>query len=259
MNTQAYEKIIELLAPALEKCKFSAFELGEDENKKRAWKNERHAVMVDYLEDKQQFVLLVTAVEDGEPSSTWSTSSAWLFTDSSDDRDIRSIASDFSDSVCDLSGVKTVARTSGSSAVSGPSKVKDGEDITPEGFAQKLLAVFPFLKETYASEIAEKGEFLYVDFFERYVVPAVREVIEKNDRKKCEKLFDMFNTVYVFGTAETRAALTFVVIAGAVGGDAELRSRVDGYIEKHTYLRLVMPPVYNRAQKATKKAANIKN
>ena len=250
MNQNAYDRIQEAVKLFAEHAKLTEFALGEGEAAKPAYKNEQKAFTVEYDEQKQQFLLLCASVTDGEASDGWNPVSAWMFDDKSSESDAVSIGNDFADTMREQLNMKAATRAM---SATGPAKARAGEDITIEGLTQKLLAVYPFLKEEYAKSVEQYGEFLYADFFTRYVAPAVRETLIKNDRKKCSKLFDMFDDVYCDGVQETRAALTFLILAGAVDGDEKLRETADHYCEEHEFLKLVMGQVYREYAKAKKK------
>lgn len=252
MNQQAYDRILSVVVPFTAQAGLMPFTLGEGETAAPAWKNDKKAFTVSYDETKKQFLLLTAPVSDGTVGEGWDPASSWLFDETGTERDATSIGNDFVDTMRDQLSLKEKTRAL---SATGPAKTRAGEEVTIEGLAQKILAVYPTLKEPYAENVERYGEFLYAEFFSRYAAPAVRETLKKNDRKKCAKLFDLLSDAYCDGVQETRAAITVLILAGAVDGDEELKKVVAENCKEHEFLCLVMPTVYKEYAKLRKKAA----
>lgn len=218
LENRYYDVVIGEMSAFLEE---NGFVLSDD-----CYKNATKALKVEYDEAKQIYNLLLADVEDDKVSE-YSVISAFLFDDSQNKNDAVSVGIDFVDSARKALGVKAKARTS----VQAELPVANANGAATVGvLVTKLLAIYPALKETYKEEVAAKGKHLYLDFCTRFVVPEVRNTIEKGTKKNLKKLIDMFVDVFVSGD---RAATTLVVaiLAAAIGTDGERFARATEHME----------------------------
>ena len=112
---------------------------------------------------KQRFELRSTTLKDGEPG-TWRSLSLWLYDEREGTRaDMESILNDFVEVV---QGPKRVA------VVQQKRRGKDGErTVDPLFFMNRLVNIFPELKDELNQEKIAYGQVRYVTFVKSHVVP----------------------------------------------------------------------------------------
>ncbi len=231
MNAQAYNQIIETIAPLLESRGYHAV----DEEDGSYFTDGKAAVRVNYDDGREMFNLEQTGVENDQPAGEWKTLSAWLFAQDAPLKDVRSIASDFEDSLREFLGVKPTLQKNTAAAI--PSRGNPGDDPTPATLAGRFLTVFPQFKGDYDRYVTDKGTFLYVHFFEEVAAPHVGALLDADDKKRLEKLFEMLNQVYCNGTKEARSVVAAVVLAGALRGQPARMETADRYMEEYPFLK----------------------
>lgn len=200
------------------------------------FKNEDKAVKVYYKEDAKLFVLALADVIEGEVSDFVDVAS-WLFEDGQNERDAAAVGVDFADTLREKLGIK-VSNVRTAANVALPTAEK-GESVNISALTQKLLANFPQFKEIYKLEVAKYGKFLYLDFFTRYFVPEIKNLLALStaNKKQVKKLFDMLEEVYVDGDSEATDAVV-VLIATSVYGDMAATETVNKIFEENKHLRI---------------------
>ncbi|HOL79738.1 MAG TPA: hypothetical protein PLA10_06920 [Clostridiales bacterium] len=178
------------------------------------------------------------------------------------EKDIRSLANDIIDEVENNFGVKSfrsqnvkmptpVSRTQAKSGVMS---------YNPLTLANRLLSMYPELKEPYKQNIQDYGDFLPEDFFLNHANKYIHETIEQNDPQKMKKLFGILNEIFEDGTNETQGVIAVTILGAKYndpdfmqkiveymeGGLLEAVVEVNKYLEKNrgARLRLEKPPIY---------------
>lgn len=243
MDTVTYKKIAVKLTGFFNSLNFNKIESDEGE----IFANDVKAFKISYDVAKKQVSLGVADVLDNGVGS-FTVMSSWLFDESSNDRDVNSIANDFEDSVRNVLGCKV---NIGANGVELP-RASAGDMKTPNDIAQKLLAVFPDLKNDYSAHISENNDFYYLEFFETKAVPAICTLLDTGDKKKISKFIASLNELYVEGSKETTAIVAYTLLGGAGAVDEKYKCIIMEYIANHQYLNIVMPHVFKLTEKEKK-------
>ena len=177
--------------------------------------NDAKALKVEYDQEKKLYKLFAADITEGEIGE-YAVVSSFLFDDEHTKRDAVSVGIDFVDSARKALGVKVVRKSAGETEL--PSA--NTNVVTVATLTAKLLAIYPELKETYKTETAEKGKFLYLDFYTSYFVPEIRKTLETGAKKNIKKLIDMLCEMFVTGDKSV-STLVVVVLSAAIGKDAE--------------------------------------
>ena len=201
--------VLEEMSPFLDEHGFKSTAEGE-------YKSENLKIKVGYDETRQMYVLK-KAEKDGEYSEI----SAWLFDDTQNERDAKSVGIDFTETLTESLGVKKNTRAQ--RLIDMPTAQKDGADIGT--FAKKVLDVYPQFKEAYKAHIEKYGNFLYLNFFGETLVPELRAVLNKGEKKTVKKIFTVFESTYITGDKDTVNAMV-AVIAAAVCDDLKAQENL---------------------------------
>jgi hypothetical protein len=175
------------------------------------------------------------------PDNTPKRLTASLLNDSTDERDVKYIIADFSDTINSKFGVKAPVskRVQQQKAQHTVSKaaVKNGSFYDPSTLASKLCLVFPELRPYYKENIDKYGEFLGEEFFTKYGTAKVIEAIKQNNPATMKKLFQVLNEIYEDGTNDTQSLIA-VTILGQLDNDTMLLARCVDYMSE-----TMAPPV----------------
>ncbi len=143
--------------------------------------------------------------------------SLWMFDpDVSDERDVKSIANDFADTMAEnfsVAKVRDLSQIKLPKSVS-KNKAKSGADMyDTQTLANRFVMIYPEYKDSLKQNILDYGEFLPVDFCEKYIVPKTLEVLKKGSAKEQKKLFLMFNDIYEDGLNEVQDIIAVVILS----------------------------------------------
>ncbi len=177
--------------------------------------NATKALKIEYNAEKSLYNLLLADVAEGNIGD-FAVVSSYLFDSTHGKKDAVSVGIDFVDSARKALGAKAVRKSVGETEL--PSAQGASGAVTVAVLTAKLLATYPELKEVYKTETAEKGKFLYLDFYTTYFVPEIRNSLENGTKKNVKKLIDLFCEVFVTGDKAT-STLVVAVLAAAIGKD----------------------------------------
>lgn len=210
-------------------------------------------------------VLLLAGAADAESEDDSDYSkllTAFVDYDEYTEKDIRSTANDIIEALQENFGIKAQQRQNTKMPVPvSRTQAKSGVmSYNPLTLANRLLAVYPELKEIYKQNIEDYGEFLAEDFFINHANKLIIETINKSDPQKMKKLFGIFNEVFEDGTNETQGVIAVTILGSQYndpdfmqkiveymeGGLLEAVVEVNKYLEKNkgARLRLEKPPLY---------------
>ncbi len=213
-----YDSLIKFLEPFFKEQEIAVNEDGTFNGKDKT-------IKIEYNENSKCYELF-TADADGEFVKI----SSYLFDDSQKESDIESVAIDFADSLRKNLGIKNKRSAQ---AIELPTD-EGGETVSLSGLTQKLLAIFPAHKDTYKVHCSEYGRFLPVDFYKKYLIPAVKNLLSSGNKKQIKKFYDAMREIYINGDTETDS-FTVAVIAAAVYDNEELKK--EAMIQNETECR----------------------
>lgn len=171
--------------------------------------------------------------EDKGGEIEYTSVSASLFDEDSDEKDVKYIANEFND--CLDSRFKTREENKPAKGVKLPPPVskaaaKNGNSFfDPNTLANRYTIFYPELRDEYKKNIEKYGEFLADEFFTQfgsYVVNTIRQ----NDKQQMKKLFNMINEIYLDGTNEVQSLIA-VTIFSQLNNDDELLANCVDYMD----------------------------
>lgn len=195
---------------------------------------------------------------------------ASLLPENGDEKDVKYVVNELSDSLNTRFGQKAAVKKSGAKKVQqtvSKNAVKNGSSYDQNTLASKLCLVFPELREPYRQNLEEYGEFMGEKFFTEYGTEKVINAIKQNNPQTMKRLFQILNDIYENGTNDTQSLIA-VTILGELNNDKILLARCVDYmsetmappvIEVNRYLataagkrakkKLLDPPAYKPKKK----------
>ncbi len=209
MDNRYYENLIAEMKPFLDENGFK-----ENEN---GFLNDKKAFYVEYNEEKQTYNLFIADVNAEDNSiGEYSNVNSWLFDDSQNAKDAVSVGIDFTATLRKELGIKIKRKIDGDIALPTASK---GDSQNINGFAKKMLDVFPVLKDEYKAHISKYGNFLYLNFFGEHLVPLLSDLFENGNKKQIKKLYDVLGDFYVKGDRDTVNTIVALLCAASYKKD----------------------------------------
>lgn len=201
---------------------------------------ENKAFRIEHFNNK---ISLLGANKEGEilASDFSQLSLSLLEAETANDKDIRYIVNEFSDTLVENFGTKTVkpAKSKLPTPVSKAAAKSGSVSYDPNTLANRFTAVYPELREEYKANCEKYGQFLPEDFFVNHGNAAVLATIKENNPVKMKKLFNLLNDIYEDGTNETQSVVV-VTILGSLENDQELLANCVDYMSED-----MMAPVIN--------------
>ncbi len=187
--------------------------------------NEKISVSIKYDEARKVYTLLKADLNQEGKADDETEISAYLFDESHNKKDAQCVAIDFVDTLKKHLGIKS-QRTNSANSVDLPTAAK-GDAVTINTLTTKLLSVYPNLKETYKTETAEKGKFLYLDFYMTYFVPEIKKTLESSNKKSIKKLVDLLVNLFVTGDNATSTTVVALLTAAIGKNEARFKAAVE--------------------------------
>ena len=153
--------------------------------------------------------------------------------DSANAKDVRFVINDFSETLVENFGTKTVkpVKSKLPTPVSKSAAKSGALSYDPNTLANRFTAIFPELRDEYKANCEKYGEFLAEDFFVNHGAPTAKRVITENDPTKMRQLFKLLNDIYEDGTNETQS-LIVVTILGSLDNDQQLLANCVDYMSE---------------------------
>lgn len=184
-----YDLLLKQLSSFFEENEITALEDGTFSGKGKK-------IKINYNEANKCYEL--SLAEEGEE---FSVISSYLFDDTQREKDIESVAIDFTDT---LRKNLSIAKKRVAANVALPT-AQSGDKATLSSLTQKLLAFFPQNKETYKAHVAEHNRFLATVFYKEYLIPDIKALLTSNNKKQIKKFYDAMVDIFVHGDDETVA------------------------------------------------------
>ena len=159
-----------------------------------------------YDSKNQRFELRSTTFKEKDKPGSWRSLSLWLFDEKEGTRaDAESILNDFLEVV---QGPKRVA------VVQQKRRGKDGErTVDPLFFVNRLVNIFPELKDELNQEKIVYGQVRYVTFVKAHVAARCQDLAKKYpDSDPMKKLCSLLDDMYKTGDLDTRSIVTMALL-----------------------------------------------
>lgn len=233
MNIQYLKEVTNVLDEFMESNGFSS----KDQDS-GVYKGEFKTYRVAYNDDKKEFTVSVTPSD----VENYTVLSSWYFDENNHGaKDSLCIGEDFLEAVAKDAGVKVVKTADGSTKdIVMPEKAAVGTEPTIEAFTQKFLAMFPQYKDPYKEMVAKYGDFLYVEFFKRYGVEKMQELMadETKNKRQLTKYWNMLGDMHYEGELVVGDLICVVILTGAFGKDpAKFDAAADKYLAEYPFLK----------------------
>ena len=177
---------------------------------------EAGTAIVEYDSGENKITLLGSADKNAAPADCKQLS-MWLLEPSvHDEKDVRSIANDFVETMesnfatakaKDISKVKLPKAVSKNQAKSGVASY-DAQTL-----CNRFVMLYPEYKDALKQNLLDYDELLAADFAEKYIAPKMIEVLDGGDTKEQKKFFLMLNDVYEDGLNEVQDLIAVVIMS----------------------------------------------
>jgi len=162
-----------------------------------------------YDQKRKSFLLRSANLGSGGKPGTWRQLSAWLFDQQEGDRsDVESIINDFLEVVRGPKRVEMVRQQR---------KRSKGEDrnVDPMFFINRLVHLFPDLKDPLNEEKIVYGQVRYITFIKKNVLPELESLLRTYpDSEPAQRLAALLDDMYKNGDLDLRSIVSYVVIDG---------------------------------------------
>lgn len=207
MSFVAFDVILDALMEELRNQGFGEPQpIDEDGGRFEMMVAEDVAYGVKYNKKRQQFELRSTTLDDKKKPTSWRNLSVWLYDEAEGTRgDAESIAEDFLEVV---RGPKRVA------VVQKKKKNKDEDrNVDPQFFFNRLVNVFPELREAINEEKITYGQIRPAYFAKAKVVPLCEDLLTKyKGSSVVEKLANIFSDTYENGDLDARSVVSVIIL-----------------------------------------------
>lgn len=209
MDFNAFSLIQDTLAEELKKQEFRDPEpLAYDEGQAVMFATDEVAYALRYSDKSQRFELCSTTLTEAGNPTEWRSLSVWLFDKVSGEKsDAESIANDFLEVIRGPKRVAAVERQRGKRTKG------DERNVDPQFFINRLVNIFPELKEEINEEKIVYGQVRPVHFIKEKVVPRAQQLASRNqDSDAFRKFVALLDDMYKNGDLDTRGILTHALL-----------------------------------------------
>lgn len=233
MNIQYLKEVCDVLSDVMKENGYST-----DGQELGTFKGEFKTYKVAYTDDKKMFSVSVAPAE----SESFTEISSWFFDEADHGtKDTACIGEDFLEAICKDAGIAVVKAADGTTKeIALPEKAALGTEPGIEAFAQKFLAMFPQYKEPYKEMMAKYGEFMYVEFFKRYGIAKMNELManEIANKKQLTKYWNMLGDMHYEGELVVSDVICAVILAGAFGKEPQkFDEAAEKYLADYPFLK----------------------
>ena len=176
-------------------------------------------------------------------------------------RDVKSLCNEFNDTLNSKFAEKN-GNKSKSTKMPAPvsrSAVKNGsQSYDGNTLANRLLALYPDLKEPYRANYETYGEFLPETFFIEHATARVIGTIRSGSRQECTKLFRILNDIYENGSNDTQGLIA-VTILGEMHNDPKLCETAEQYMCEDMHDTVLLVNRYLESSKGKRMREKLQN
>lgn len=209
MDFKAFDLIVEKLTPVLQLQEFNAPEPYDMENGKAVvFTAGNLAYGVFYNVKTKRFDLKSATLQEGK-EPTWRSLSTWMFDPETDVlSDAESIANDFVETVEGSKRVEMVRQNK------KRNKKEDGTlNADPQFLFNRLMGVFPELRDEMAEERIHYGRIRFFTFAKEKIAPKVERLsCDYPGSEPFEKMCSVFNDMYANADMDARSVITAAIL-----------------------------------------------
>jgi hypothetical protein len=234
-----FETVYEKLEKALAECNLKP--VGEnlpkkgvpifekDGTERLCFESETGGVLI-YYDDSRKVFTLEIAHSDGIGELSYSVAAEWLFdTEKNDERDAKSIANDFDDTLrahfLKASGALLLDEVKVPRGIT-KADAKAGAVYDPVTMATRYADIFPEFKENIKINLATYGQFLPEDFFETYVSAHAAGIILKGGNE-AKKVVNTFNEMFEDGSTAVQGIIAVTILGIPAAQNGQLLSSLE--------------------------------
>ncbi len=209
LNQKAFDLIVEKTSAALAPQGFQRDkDAGSEAN--ALFTGESVAYSVFFDEQKKQFELRACAMTEDGPDEKWKVLSRWLFEPDAETNPLSEAESIANDFVETIEGPRRVAAVQ----TAKRRRKSDESNADPLFFYNRLVGVFPELREELVEERSWYGEVRGVTFAREHVLPRMESLVSSARPEQIKKLCDILGDMYVAGDMDVRSIITIVLLNG---------------------------------------------
>lgn len=206
LNKNCFEAVCDLISA---NDKMKKFDISKKSKNEISISRDSVNYSVKYDEDRKVIVL------ENVDSENSSELASWLLDDLKfTQKDVALISKDFIETMAgkDKKNIKQSKKKNKSS---------DESNITGLFFANRMVNIFPELKEEIQNEKAEYAEFRSANFAVEHILPKVQKLSENlSDKSKLSKFGKLLSDLYKNGTLDTRSIITMGILNSIKGENA---------------------------------------
>lgn len=150
--------------------------------------------------------------------------------DDCDEKSLKSLCNEINDSLNEGYGVKTAKTVKKAPATVSRADVRAGMSYDANTLANKILLVYPELKDAYKENFEKYDQFLSNEFFTQHGNSYILATIRSGDAQTRKKLFKILVDMYQNGSSETQN-LICVTILGEINNDPDMMDVCRSYID----------------------------
>lgn len=224
-RNEAVKAIHKGCAPQFEALGFAFSGINEDES----------GIYADFTKEGAAVRLLshdnlLDVLEKTDDGDFEKTSVNLLDLDDCDEKSLKSLCNEINETVTESYGKKAVKKEKKAPATVSRAAVRAGMTYDTNTLANKILLVYPELKDAYKENIEKYEQFLCDDFFINHGNERILATIKSGDAQTCKKLFKILSDMYQDGSSETQD-LICVTILGEMNNDPDMMAVCRKYIE----------------------------
>ena len=192
-------------------------------------------------------------VTDGEFAKT---ESNLLDLDDCDERSIKSLCNEITDTVATSHGKKAKQAAKKAPQTISKTAAKNGTAYDANTLANRIATLYPELKDAYKENFQTYDEFLGEDFFVNHANAYIMNTLRSNDSAQLKKLFKILSDIYENGSNDVQD-LVVVTILGEIDNDKDLLAKCREYITDDDFYETTVAVNAYLASSAGKKAKEL--